>query len=83
MIVSPKSVIEFPLPSTTTAVLFTVNAGDLVIGISVGSFSVFPSSSSPLSLISEISLVVLFGLLPVTVTVFLIPPRSTALCSIT
>ena len=56
---SPKSVIEFPLPSTTAAVLFTVSAGDLIIGVSVGSFSVFPSSSSPLSLISEISLVVL------------------------
>ena len=73
---------EFPLSSTTAAALLTVSSGDLVIGKSVGSFKLLPSESSPLSLISETSFVSLFGLLPVTVTMFLSPPKSTALCSI-
>ena len=51
----------------------------VVVLVIVGSFWVFPSVSSPSSLISKISFV-LPGLLATTVTVFDTPPASIACC---
>ena len=53
--------------------------GVVAILVIVGSFWVFPSLSSPSSLISKISFV-FPGLLAITVTVFDTPPASIACC---
>ena len=60
------------------AVLVTSISGTSPITTSVGSFVWFPSSSIPSSLASMTSAAELPGLLPVTTTVFLKPPESTA-----
>ena len=65
--------VEFPLVCETTADLVTVREACAVVTTSVLSFNVFPSVSSPLSLIS-VTLFVLPGLLAVASTVFIIFP---------
>ena len=69
-----------PLVSDILAALVSIideDGGVVVILVIVGSFWVFPSVSSPSSLISKISFV-FPGLLAITVTVFDTPPASMA-----
>ena len=70
-----------PLISAILAALVNVmdedGGGVVVILVIVGSFSVFPSVSSPSSLMSNISFV-FPGLLATTVTVFDTPPAAIA-----
>ena len=80
-IVSPGPFILSPL-SITVAVLIASIDGCAVKVYSVGSSVVFPSVSSPSSLISIISSVFPV-LLAVTVTVLLNPPASTTAWLIT
>ena len=81
--VSPIPMLPSPLVSATLAALVSVmdedGGGVVVILVIVGSFSVFPSVSSPSSLMSKISFV-FPGLLAITVTVFDTPPASIACC---
>ena len=76
--VSDNPVVPSPL-SVTIAVLVTSIAGAIapLVKVTVGSFSVFPSVSSPSSLMSKISFV-FPGLLAIAVTVFDTPPASIA-----
>ena len=80
-ILSPAPVLPSPLLSVTVAVLVASNLGSAVAKTTVWSFNVFPSLSSPLSLISMTSSV-LPGLLEVTKTRFLILPVAAASASI-
>ena len=80
VIVSSRPIVPSPLVSDILAALVNTIDDDgviVVILVIVGSFSVFPSVSSPSSLISKISFV-LPGLLATTVTVFDTPPASIA-----
>ena len=77
---SPRPVLASPLSVTLTVLVISIE-GVLTILFIVGSFSVFPSVSSPSSEISLTSLV-FPGLEAVAVTVFETPPASTAACSI-
>ena len=81
--VSPIPILPSPLVSAILAALVNVidEVGGVVVVILVivGSFTVFPSVSSPSSLMSNISFV-LPGLLATTVTVFDTPPASIACC---
>ena len=65
----------------TAAVLVTSSDGDPVTVVTVGSFTVLPSVSSPSSPISVTSFV-FPGLEAVAEPVLDIPPASTAACSI-
>ena len=75
---SPVSLTELLFKSLTDAVLVTFKILLAIISVTVGSFKVFPSVSSPSSLISPTSLV-FPGLLPVTVTKLIIEPVSAAI----
>ena len=79
-IISPAPVVPFPL-SVTAAVFVTSSDADAVIEVTVPSFVVLPSPSSPSSLISVTSFV-LPGLDAVTKTVLETLPVSTAACTI-
>ena len=80
VIVSPTPMLPSPLVSEILAALVNTIDDDgvtVAILVIVGSFWVFPSVSSPSSLMSKISFV-LPGLLATTVTVFDTPPASIA-----
>ena len=80
VIVSPNPMLPSPLVSEILAALVNTIDDDgvtVVVRVIVGSFWVFPSVSSPSSLISKMSFV-LPGLLATTVTVFDTPPVSIA-----
>ena len=72
-ITSPLSVLPLVLVSIRVLVLVTSIDESVVVKITVGSLVVLPSLSSPSSLTSDTSLL-LPGLLPVAVTIFLTLP---------
>ena len=79
--VSPAPVLPSPLLSVTVAVLVASISGEAVIVTIVGSSVVFPSVSSPSSEVSVTS-PMFPGDDAVTLTVFDVPPASTAVCAI-
>ena len=72
---SPKSIPPLELVSNTLAVFVVSSNGFNVIITIVGSSTVFPSTSFPLSLVSE-TLLLWPGLLAVTFAEFIILPVS-------